>query len=48
MPTYETPGVYYERADASGAASPPLRTDVAGFVGIAERGPLDVAVPVES
>ena len=26
----------------------PLRTDIAAFVGIAERGPVDVPVPVES
>ena len=47
MPEYLTPGVYYEPLDA-----PPLvrgvRTDIAGFVGLAERGPLDEAVRVES
>src|SRR5713101_2687663 len=48
MPTYLTPGVYYERADAGGAVVAPLRTDIAGFVGIARRGPLDFALPVES
>lgn len=48
MRTYETPGVYFERADASGGGVAPLRTDIAGFVGIARRGPLRVAVPVES
>lgn len=46
--TYSTPGVYYETADASRAGISAIRTDVAGFVGIAERGPLDVPVPVES
>src|SRR6476659_7374809 len=46
--SYTTPGVYYERVDASGAAIAAVRTDVAGFVGIAERGPVDVPVPVES
>ena len=48
MRTYETPGVYFERADASVGGVAPLRTDIAGFVGIAQRGPLGVAVPIES
>lgn len=48
MSRYATPGVYYEMADASRAAIAAVRTDVAGFVGIAERGPVDVPVPVES
>lgn len=48
MPTYATPGVYYERVDAGAPPLSPLRTDVAGFVGIARRGPLHRAVPVES
>jgi phage tail sheath protein FI len=48
MPTYETPGIYDERSDASGGGIAALRTDVTGFVGIAERGPLHLAVPVES
>jgi phage tail sheath protein FI len=48
MPTYAAPGVYYERGDAGAPAIVPLRTDIAGFVGIAERGPLHAAVPVDS
>jgi hypothetical protein len=48
MPTYETPGVYAERLDGAGRPLPALRMDVTGFVGIAERGPLDLPVPVES
>ena len=48
MAAYTTPGVYYETVDASAAEIRAVRTDVAGFVGIAERGPLDVPVPVES
>ena len=43
-----TPGVYYQRVDASTPAVGVVRTDIAGLVGIAPRGPLDVAVPVES
>jgi uncharacterized protein len=45
---YTTPGVYYETVDASGAAIAAVRTDVAGLVGIAERGPVAVPVPIES
>lgn len=48
MRIYETPGIYDERRDASGGGIAALRTDVAGFVGIAERGPLHLAVPIES
>jgi len=48
MPTYVTPGVYFERADAGVAAIAPLRTDIAGFVGIARRGPLDLAIALQS
>jgi hypothetical protein len=40
--------VYYERADASRLGVPALRTDVAGFVGIARQGPSDVPIRVES
>ncbi len=45
---YQRPGVYYERVDAQAPAIDPLRTDIAGFVGLAERGPVDSPVPVES
>ena len=48
MRIFETPGVYSERADANSGGVSALRTDIAGFVGIAERGPLHLAVPVES
>jgi uncharacterized protein len=48
MPTYSTPGVYYERVDAGAPAIAPLRTDIAGFVGIARSGPLHRAVPVDA
>lgn len=40
MPVYVTPGVYFERVDADLHPPEPLRTDIAGFVGLAERGPL--------
>jgi phage tail sheath protein FI len=48
MLAYDTPGVYYRRADATAPAIAALRTDVAGFVGIATRGLVDRAMPVES
>lgn len=48
MLTYERPGVYYEVVDASGQAITGVRTDVAGFVGIATRGPIDLPLPIES
>lgn len=48
MHVFETPGVYSERSDASAGGVGALRSDIAGFVGIAERGPLHLAVPVES
>jgi phage tail sheath protein FI len=43
-----TPGVYYERVDASVPAIVALRTDIAGFVGMATRGPLHQPLPVQS
>ena len=48
MISYDTPGVYYQRADATTPVISALRTDVAGFVGIATRGLVDVAMPIES
>lgn len=48
MATYTTPGVYYETVDVTDARVSSVRTDVAGFVGIAERGPVDTPVPLES
>ncbi len=48
MYTYSTPGVYFERIDEESQAIGPLRTDIAGFVGIAARGPLHQAVRVSS
>src|SRR5258706_9311536 len=48
MPTYATPGVYYEQVDAGAAAISPLRTDIVGMVGIARAGPLHRTLPVES
>jgi phage tail sheath protein FI len=46
MPTYATPGVYYEATDLDSGQINPLRTDIAAFVGIAERGALHTPVAV--
>jgi phage tail sheath protein FI len=48
VPTYQTPGVYYERVDANALGIAAIRTDITGFVGIAQRGPLHIPVPVKS
>ena len=48
MQSPQTPGVYYERVDASAPAITLLRTDIAAFVGIATRGPLHQPLPVQS
>jgi uncharacterized protein len=44
MPTYVTPGVYFEAVDLDRGALDPARVDVCGFVGLCERGPLDTPV----
>ncbi|MEA2236341.1 MAG: uncharacterized protein QOC81_1065 [Thermoanaerobaculia bacterium] len=41
MPLYTAPGVRFEPADTGSQGIAALRTDVAGFVGVCERGPLD-------
>ncbi|HEY0606873.1 MAG TPA: phage tail sheath subtilisin-like domain-containing protein [Herpetosiphonaceae bacterium] len=48
MPTYRTPGVYFEWLDVRKNVITPLRTDVAGFVGITERGPIHRPVRIDS
>jgi Bacteriophage tail sheath protein len=47
VPTYTTPGVYFERVDETPAVAA-LRTDIAAFVGLAERGPLDRPIRLTS
>jgi uncharacterized protein len=47
MFAYHTPGVYFEWLDTQPTLSP-VRTDIAGFVGIAARGPLHLPMRVES
>ncbi|MEP6832336.1 MAG: phage tail sheath C-terminal domain-containing protein [Gemmatimonas sp.] len=48
LTTARAPGVYYERVDATAPIGTGVRTDIAAFIGIAERGPLDTPVAVES
>ena len=48
MPLPRPPGVYFQRADSPAWAVDEARSDVAGFVGIAERGPLHEPVCVQS
>lgn len=48
MPEYLTPGVYFEFVDESRRGIAALRTDVAAFIGIAERGPLHTPTRVTS
>lgn len=48
MLAYRTPGVYFEWLDTRAPALVPLRTDIAGFVGIAASGPLHMPVKVGS
>lgn len=43
-----TPGVRFEDADRDDVAVGALRTDIAGFVGLTERGPIDTPVLVSS
>lgn len=48
MPTYTTPGVYFERVDSASRSIPALRTDITGFVGVAQKGPIHKATRVQS
>lgn len=48
MPAYVTPGAYFEAVDLEVGRIPAVRTDVAGFVGVATMGPLDTPVRLTS
>jgi phage tail sheath protein FI len=48
MPTYLTPGVYFESVDEASLDTASIRTDVAAFVGVAAQGPVHRATKVES
>ncbi len=45
---YRTPGVYFEQVDNRSTAIGIVRTDIAAFVGIAQRGPLHRPVKIQS
>ena len=47
MFAYRAPGVYFEWLDSRAPAIDVLRTDIAGFAGIASRGPLHRPVKIE-
>jgi phage tail sheath protein FI len=42
------PGAYFQTVDAGAPPVTPFRTDITGFVGIAERGPIDMPIPIQS
>jgi phage tail sheath protein FI len=44
----DSPGVYIQPVDAGAGRIDAVRTDIAGFAGIAERGPIGVAVAIRS
>lgn len=44
----QAPGVYYQRLDAIRQSFAGVRTDVAGFAGLASRGPIGTPVAIES
>src|SRR5579872_927933 len=48
MATLLTPGLYFERVDSGRKRLPAVRTDVAAFVGVAARGPLNTPTPIYS
>ena len=48
MAEYLTPGVYFELQDKAPPVIRQVRTDITGFVGLAERGPLHQPVQIES
>ena len=48
MPEYLTPGVYFEFQDTAPPIIRRVRSDITGFVGLAERGLLDRAVQIDS
>ena len=43
-----TPGVHLQRSDPGREGSVVLRTDIVGFAGFAERGPIGPAVAIET
>ncbi len=48
MPVYQTPGVYFEKVDTNRGKITEIRTDIPGFVGITEKGPINKSMRLES
>src|ERR1700735_3840556 len=48
MPSHATPGVYFESADKAAPQISAVRTDIAAFLGIAQMGPLNQPVAVNT
>src|SRR5688500_547914 len=48
MPAYFTPGVWFERVDVAPRAIERVRMDIAAFIGVCERGPVDDPVRINS
>jgi phage tail sheath protein FI len=48
MPTYVTPGVYFEATDQGSQGISAVRTDIAAFLGIAQKGPVHQPTAVNS
>lgn len=48
MPEYLTPGVYFELQDKAPPVIRQVRTDITGFVGLAERGSLHKPMQIDS
>src|SRR5713101_6998788 len=48
MPAYLTPGVWFETLDTGARNIEPLRTDIAAFIGVSERGPIDAPLRIDS
>jgi phage tail sheath protein FI len=46
MPTYQTPGVYVEEVESGSKPIEAGATNIVGFLGVAEKGPVDEAVLV--
>lgn len=48
MPSYVTPGLYYETIDTARNDIDPTRVDIPAFIGIASQGPLNQATQINS
>ena len=48
MKVYTAPGLYYEKQDKAGRGIAAIRTDIVGFVGLTEKGPVNDPVCIES